>query len=509
MLRIVLLGTAGVGAFVAGRKAFLHVKPSGNGGSNSPMDIVARGSSCFQSSIGPIEPQDMAIGLAAISKVTEKQPPEPVGQLAEKLSQDPHFLMEAQHWRAHCEAIYSGEPAAWSLLTHLPENAIVTAQWTPDNDTMRPAYVVCVDPSYGAVVVAIRGTNDATDMILNAAMTPEDFEGGQAHAGFIHATEHLLKEIEPHLETALESLKGPDKRLVLTGHSLGCAVASLAGLKLREKFPTLRVWGLGPPACMSLNLAKRCSEFSNNLFAGHDLIPRFSLATVEKLRQRVLSFDWERADEICKGDEDWENIKQASSTLRQMGKTSDGVLEKVQQTGNKCQEVGGKAGQVKDAVSNALPIGEHKESEEDEKKKNTEEKDNKQNGSDQDSKSEKQNGDSTEEQKNGDKTEGDESGNKEPIKLYAPGNLLSIYCDPPACGKMPGNRPSVPQQRQFGAFPTFEEAKNGKWKLMKVDPESLNEIVISPWCISDHMPGAVNFGLDSLQRVAPPLVSTT
>ena len=33
------------------------------------MDIVARGAAQLQSSLGPIEPQDLAIGIMAISKV--------------------------------------------------------------------------------------------------------------------------------------------------------------------------------------------------------------------------------------------------------------------------------------------------------------------------------------------------------------------------------------------------------------------------------------------------------
>ena len=58
---------------------------------------------------------------------------------------------------------------------------------------MRPAYVVCVDAPYGAVVVAIRGTNDPSDLLLNTATQPEKFEGGEVHGGFLHASQSLLK----------------------------------------------------------------------------------------------------------------------------------------------------------------------------------------------------------------------------------------------------------------------------------------------------------------------------
>ena len=49
---------------------YKQLKPSSksNGGS-SPMEVVARGAQYLTSSIGPIEPQDLTIGLMAISKV--------------------------------------------------------------------------------------------------------------------------------------------------------------------------------------------------------------------------------------------------------------------------------------------------------------------------------------------------------------------------------------------------------------------------------------------------------
>jgi hypothetical protein len=94
--------------------------------------------------------------------VTEKDPPKPPGKLAKDTLNDPHFLALAQHWRAMAEAAYVCDPASFSLQSHLPESAIVAAEWTPNQETLRPAYVVCIDAPYGAVVLSVRGTSQVS-----------------------------------------------------------------------------------------------------------------------------------------------------------------------------------------------------------------------------------------------------------------------------------------------------------------------------------------------------------
>eukprot|EP00897_Mesotaenium_endlicherianum_P001927 jgi/Mesen1/1762/ME000014S01170 len=256
------------------------------GGGASPMDMVAKGVTTIQNHLGPWSVQDMSLALAAMAKVTERQQPQAPGKAAEELAKDASFLAQAQHWRAHAEAIYGQSTAEWSLETNLPESSIVAVEWCPCNERLRPAYCISLDAPHGAVVVAVRGTSDITDMLVNAGASPEPFQGGHAHAGFVHASQRLLEEVEPHIEKAMEvmsQVQGEQRqqqqqqsppRLVLVGHSLGCAVACMLALSLRAKYPGLRVWGLGPPACMSLELAQECAEFATCFIANHDLVPR-------------------------------------------------------------------------------------------------------------------------------------------------------------------------------------------------------------------------------------------
>jgi hypothetical protein len=45
-------------------------------------------------------------------------------------------------------------------------------------------------------------------------------------------------------------------------------------------------------------------------------VPRFSISAVELLRKRICDFDWDSADKIAAGDDDWSNIRSAADTLQ-------------------------------------------------------------------------------------------------------------------------------------------------------------------------------------------------
>jgi len=72
-------------------------------------------------------------------------------------------------------------------------------------------------------VLAFRGTNkdDLRDVVADLKFLPQPWKGGgRVHRGFAES----LAEIEPALDAALRSITG---RLLITGHSLGAAMATL------------------------------------------------------------------------------------------------------------------------------------------------------------------------------------------------------------------------------------------------------------------------------------------
>jgi len=61
----------------------------------------------------------------------------------------------------------------------------------------------------------------------------------------------------------------------------------------------------------------------------------------------------------------------------------------------------------------------------------------------------------------------------------------------------------------MGTYPTFEEARNVKWDMYEAKQEEIGELVVSPWCVSDHMLGNLAEGIAYLQSQCEPAFGGT
>ncbi|BBN10390.1 sn1-specific diacylglycerol lipase [Marchantia polymorpha subsp. ruderalis] len=505
MVRLLLLGCTAVVAYVASKRAWgkirEHAAGKGDGGGGSPMQVLARGATCVQSNMGPWSLEDFTLGLAAMAKVTEKEPPAMPGKEVEAEARDAEFLMRAQHWRAQAESAYVQDSGSFSLFSHLPESAIVACEWQPCQDSFRPAYVVFVDAPMGAVVLAVRGTSHVIDMLLNSGTSPEPFCDGTAHGGFAHASNVLFEQALPHLLKAFEAPGGRDKKLVITGHSMGAAVGAMCGLRLRDRFPDLECWAFCPPACLSLELARDCAEFTTSFVAAHDLVPRFSLASVENLRERIGRFDWDHAEAVARDDADWQNIKKALDAMRSCQRAQAEAVKLASETGQQVKE--SRAGQTAKDVGSQVAgsdAGQKVKAWGQTAYDRVADSD----VADKVKGAGKQAKDYIEGNENRDEQD-EKQQNSDPMPpLYPPGRLLVLGCDPPGCGKMPQQRSDVATQRNYGTYPTFDEAQSIRWIMHEAQQEDLAEIVVSPWCISDHMLGNMCEAIGYFQAQCPP-----
>ncbi|SNX81664.1 uncharacterized protein MEPE_00369 [Melanopsichium pennsylvanicum] len=190
---------------------------------------------------------------------------------------------------------------------------------------------VAVDDSAKAVVLTCRGTMGLSDILTDLTCDFETVavEGGrtdklyQVHSGMLASTRRLCSENSTVMQTVRLALEeNPDYGLVITGHSLGGGVASLAAIELScpsdlfrqqslrrhtntgHATPHARIYtpfvtshdsGLPPgrpihayafgvPAVTSPDLSHHSKGLITSIIHGHDFVPTLSLGMVRDFK---------------------------------------------------------------------------------------------------------------------------------------------------------------------------------------------------------------------------------
>lgn len=172
----------------------------------------------------------------------------------------------AIRWRVHM----GGNVQALLRLTGVARDDILLAEW--ESKTHRPAYFVVRDRSRKAIVLCIRGTWSAYDLLTDLCCTPQDFEIASrvnnnstnaktlssalyysaedfytratkrrrcGHHGMLEAARAVQNDSEAVIAKELED--NPEYSLVLVGHSLGGGCAALLGTLLERSYPESRI----------------------------------------------------------------------------------------------------------------------------------------------------------------------------------------------------------------------------------------------------------------------------
>jgi len=160
---------------------------------------------------------------------------------------------------------------------------IVLEDWV--SEPFRPGYFLCVDGETSSVILAFRGTANLHDGLVDLSCTPCDFLNGKAHSGFVTSAVKLASKLKPIVDNTLES--HPGYKLVLTGHSLGAAMASMLALDWIDDYPDLQCYAFAAPCVASLEVALLHSDQIYSFVHGSDVVSRWSLQTTKGLSQSL------------------------------------------------------------------------------------------------------------------------------------------------------------------------------------------------------------------------------
>lgn len=270
---------------------------------------------CLQH-VGPWSLGDLAFGLKAVAEQHSRDGIE--DSIKGKAITDKAFVerLLEEVWIA--EAVHRDTADAMADVCCLERSQILI--FDAEADHFKPAFALAIWPSRKQVVLVVRGTISLADALTDltghlepfdgtassAFLKPEDSQDvveekleGHCHHGIAKAAMALLDSQAEAIAAALRD--HPGYGLKLLGHSLGAGTAAIAAILIRNSPEVAKRIGtddvtcvaFAPPPILTRDLAISCSSYVQSVVNRHDVVPRASLASFERLRQEMLATRWE------------------------------------------------------------------------------------------------------------------------------------------------------------------------------------------------------------------------
>ena len=140
-----------------------------------------------------------------------------------------HFLQDALFLAHAASACYEGSPTRYMGFKRFGFDEIAT--FASDDNQPEESARGYIGANENAIVLAFRGTDDVADWLINLNVMQMEEHGALVHRGFSQA----LTVVWPRIEAKLQSLLDRHSRKIwVTGHSLGGALATLAALRIQR-----------------------------------------------------------------------------------------------------------------------------------------------------------------------------------------------------------------------------------------------------------------------------------
>ncbi|KAF8426627.1 Alpha/Beta hydrolase protein [Tirmania nivea] len=164
------------------------------------------------------------------------------------------------------------------------KNNVLTSVIFANQGSADTTGIVVRDVTTKTIVVAYRGSQSIRNWFTNALIEmksiPQWCPGCEVHSGFLNAFQEEQATVVNSVTKLLQ--KYPEYRLVVTGHSLGGGIATIAATELRKRGFQVSLVTYGSPRVGNEALAKYISASGSNFRVTHlnDPVPRLPPLTV-------------------------------------------------------------------------------------------------------------------------------------------------------------------------------------------------------------------------------------
>ncbi|KYQ93248.1 hypothetical protein DLAC_11642 [Tieghemostelium lacteum] len=177
--------------------------------------------------------------------------------------------------------------------TGIQREDIILTKWTSSN--FDPGHYIAYDHARNSIVLAIRGTFHARDVLSDLVAKEAPFQDGFAHAGILKCAENKFQELGHILYLHYQkqmNLQQKSYTIVVCGHSLGAGVAALFTMIFHQKYPQIPIhcYAYAPPSLTSteVSLNRKNRELIDTFVFNDDIVPRLCYASMEHLLELVL-----------------------------------------------------------------------------------------------------------------------------------------------------------------------------------------------------------------------------
>ncbi|KAI0244161.1 hypothetical protein L0F63_000735, partial [Massospora cicadina] len=154
------------------------------------------------------------------------------------------------------------------------------------SQTDNSGYVAVDEPNH-RIVLAFRGTSGIRNAAQDILAVPVPFDipalGATVHAGFKLAMESLEQKFLQILSSVIANRRYSNYKLVVVGHSLGGAIASLAAIRIHFRlgipWSRMELYTYGQPRTGNVIFARWFSQQpigSSRVVYNNDIVPHFS-----------------------------------------------------------------------------------------------------------------------------------------------------------------------------------------------------------------------------------------